>query len=45
MSGLAGSTGFDGGRKPRARLRALVVDDERPLVAIVSSYLEREGSR
>ena len=24
-------------------LRALVVDDERPLVAIVSSYLEREG--
>ncbi len=27
----------------KARLRALVVDDERPLVGIVSSYLEREG--
>lgn len=27
----------------RAQMRALVVDDERPLVAIVSSYLEREG--
>ncbi len=32
-----------GGRAGRARLRALVVDDERPLVGIVSSYLEREG--
>lgn len=27
----------------RAQLRALIVDDERPLVGIVSSYLEREG--
>jgi len=27
----------------RAQLRALVVDDERPLVGIVASYLEREG--
>jgi DNA-binding response OmpR family regulator len=27
----------------RARLRALVVDDEQSLVGIVSSYLEREG--
>lgn len=32
-----------GGRDGRARLRALVVDDERPLVQIVSTYLEREG--
>ena len=31
------------GRAGRARLRALVVDDELPLVGIVSSYLEREG--
>jgi DNA-binding response OmpR family regulator len=30
-------------RGERARRRALVVDDERPLVGIVSSYLEREG--
>jgi DNA-binding response OmpR family regulator len=37
------STGAAGGRDPRARLRALVVDHERPLVAIVTSYLEREG--
>jgi DNA-binding response OmpR family regulator len=29
--------------RERAQLRALVVDDERPLVGIVSSYLEREG--
>jgi DNA-binding response OmpR family regulator len=41
MSGAAG--GAAGGREGRARVRALVVDDERPLVAIVSSYLEREG--
>ncbi len=27
----------------RAQLRALVVDDERPLVGIIASYLEREG--
>jgi len=27
----------------RAQLRALVVDDERPLVGIITSYLEREG--
>jgi len=32
-----------GGRADGTRLRALVVDDERPLVEIVSSYLEREG--
>jgi DNA-binding response OmpR family regulator len=32
-----------GGRDPSARLRALVVDDEKPLVNIVTSYLEREG--
>jgi DNA-binding response OmpR family regulator len=31
-----------GGRSP-ARLRALVVDDEEPLVRLVASYLEREG--
>jgi len=31
------------GRGERARPCALVVDDERPLVAIVTSYLEREG--
>ncbi len=31
------------GRGSRARLRALVVDDERPLVGIVGGYLEREG--
>jgi DNA-binding response OmpR family regulator len=31
-----------GGRSP-AGLRALVVDDEPPLVKVVSSYLEREG--
>ncbi len=37
---LRGSTG---GRESRARLRALVVDDERPLVGIVRTYLEREG--
>jgi DNA-binding response OmpR family regulator len=30
-------------RRERGRLRALVVDDEQPLVGIVSSYLEREG--
>ncbi len=32
-----------GGRDRRARLRALVVDDERPLVELITSYLEREG--
>jgi DNA-binding response OmpR family regulator len=31
-----------GGPRP-ARLRALVVDDEAPLVTVVSGYLEREG--
>jgi DNA-binding response OmpR family regulator len=31
------------GSDERARLRALVVDDEQPLVGIVTSYLEREG--
>ena len=33
----------DGRGAGRARLRALVVDDEAPLVKIVSTYLEREG--
>jgi DNA-binding response OmpR family regulator len=33
----------DGRGAGRARLRALVVDDEAPLVQIVSTYLEREG--
>jgi DNA-binding response OmpR family regulator len=33
----------DGRGGGRARLRALVVDDEQPLVAIVQTYLEREG--
>jgi DNA-binding response OmpR family regulator len=37
------SRGSPGAADERARLRALVVDDERPLVGIVSSYLEREG--
>jgi DNA-binding response OmpR family regulator len=36
-------SGTAGGRAGRARLRALVVDDEEPLVRIVGSYLEREG--
>ena len=43
MSGNAPSSGSGDGRAPRARPRALVVDDEKPLVTIVSSYLEREG--
>jgi DNA-binding response OmpR family regulator len=29
--------------RPRTRLRALVVDDEPPLVQVVGGYLEREG--
>jgi DNA-binding response OmpR family regulator len=37
------SDGSAGGRAGRARFRALVVDDEEPLVRIVASYLEREG--
>jgi len=37
------AAGPAGGPGERAQLRALVVDDEQPLVAIVSSYLEREG--
>jgi DNA-binding response OmpR family regulator len=41
MSG-AGSTAQTGGQQP-AGLRALVVDDEPPLVKVVSRYLEREG--
>jgi DNA-binding response OmpR family regulator len=42
---MRGSANTDpsGGRDGGARLRALVVDDEQPLVRIVSSYLEREG--
>ena len=42
MSGAA-VTGSTGGRDGGARLRALVVDDEQPLVRIVSTYLQREG--
>jgi DNA-binding response OmpR family regulator len=41
MSASASRSGT-GGRSP-AGLRALVVDDEPPLVTIVSKYLEREG--
>ena len=37
-----GSNAPAGGLEP-ARIRALVVDDEAPLVALVRSYLEREG--
>ena len=37
------ATGSSQSSDERAQLRALVVDDERPLVSIVSSYLEREG--
>ena len=32
-----------GGAQGSARLRALVVDDEPPLVRVISAYLEREG--
>ena len=35
--------GADAGRRHLGRLRALVVDDEPPLVRVVSGYLEREG--
>lgn len=35
--------GTEAGRAGAARLRALVVDDELPLVQVVSRYLEREG--
>jgi len=35
--------GADAGRRDPGRLRALVVDDEPPLVRVVSGYLEREG--
>ncbi|MEN1973577.1 response regulator transcription factor [Cellulomonas olei] len=31
------------GMRPPAALRAVVVDDERPLAAVVGGYLEREG--
>ena len=41
MSAADTTTGT-GGPAP-AGLRALVVDDEAPLVKVVSSYLEREG--
>jgi DNA-binding response OmpR family regulator len=43
MSASGGAGEHAGGRERRARLRALVVDAERPLVDIVRSYLEREG--
>jgi len=39
----AGAGSSAGGRRGGARLRTLVVDDERPLVQILSTYLEREG--
>ena len=42
MSADASGT-TDGRGEGRARLRALVVDDEQPLVQIVTTYLEREG--
>lgn len=42
MSGDASRT-MDGRDAGRARLCALVVDDEQPLVQIVTTYLEREG--
>jgi DNA-binding response OmpR family regulator len=41
MSDTVGGSGAVGEAPPE--LRALVVDDERPLVKVVSSYLEREG--
>jgi DNA-binding response OmpR family regulator len=41
MNSAGGDSGA-GGRSP-AGLRALVVDDEPPLVKVVSSYLERQG--
>ncbi len=37
------TTGHEAGGASAARLRALVVDDEPPLVRLVSGYLEREG--
>jgi DNA-binding response OmpR family regulator len=43
MSSSPLPSGSGDGREPRARPRALVVDDEKPLVTIVTSYLEREG--
>jgi len=41
--GLPREESSTGGRDRRARSRALVVDDERPLVELMTSYLEREG--
>jgi DNA-binding response OmpR family regulator len=43
MSGDEPTGGSGSGRAGRARFRALVVDDEEPLLRIVCSYLEREG--
>jgi CheY-like chemotaxis protein len=43
MTGNGPTGGSESGRAGRARFRALVVDDEEPLVRIVASYLEREG--
>ena len=42
MSDATGTQPQAGG-EPRARLKALVVDDEPPLVRLVAAYLEREG--
>jgi DNA-binding response OmpR family regulator len=38
-----GAQGETVGRQPPALVRALVVDDEPPLVRLVTSYLERDG--
>ena len=43
MTAAARPAASESGRAGRARFRALVVDDEEPLVRIVASYLEREG--
>ncbi len=40
---MPSSTAAEAGGHSSAGLRALVVDDEPPLVKVVSSYLEREG--
>lgn len=43
-SGTAGPVGTPGQRlRPRTGLRAMVVDDERPLADLIGSYLDRDG--
>jgi DNA-binding response OmpR family regulator len=39
----AGAGGADHAEQPRSGLRALVVEDEKPLADLVGSYLERDG--